>query len=252
MTRQFSLKCLVTIHNRIHHTKMSEENQTRCMKLFGSDKELIDYADIDQDLLDRMAESILNKHRLLVPDTDGDIHEYRICEIEFYVRNDSHDDEYTHQDEHQKTYGKWYFHRTKSGNYKGGTYKGVDLTFGNDATYFGVLIRAIYSEEEDEFIEGPCRCVNKILELNGCKNVGDYMKDRTDPPSARSTKNFHIKRCRGLEKHDIYSGPRIGLSDKYPDFRDVPYRYVTMKNRIKKQKKSLKECLLYETIEVVE
>jgi 3-methyladenine DNA glycosylase Mpg len=214
-------------------------DRPRYMRLFGDDAEEINYQNIDQDLLDKMAESILNKHQLLVPDSDGDVHEYRICEIEFYVRNEGHDDEYTHQDEYQKTYGKWYFHRTKSGNYKGGAYKGVDLTFGNEDTYFGVLIRSIYSTDGGEFIEGPCRCVNTILELNGCKNVGDYMEERVDPPSARSTGNFHIKRCTGLEKYDIYSGPRIGLSNKFPDFKDLPYRYVIMQDKVKKQKKTL-------------
>jgi 3-methyladenine DNA glycosylase Mpg len=222
----------------------------RYMKLFGDAAEEIDYENIDQDLLDKIAESILNKHQLLVPNSDGEIIEYRICEIEFYVRNEGHDDEYTHQDDHQKTSGKWYFHRTKSGNYKGGTYKGVDLTLGNEDTYFGVLIRSICSVEGETFIEGPCRCVNTILDLNDCKNVGDYMEDRTDPPSARSTKNFHIKRCRGLEKYDIYSGPRIGLSNKYPDFKGKPYRYVIQKDSVKKQKKTLE--LLFEQVEVEE
>lgn len=211
----------------------------RYIILFGTEAEEIDYQNINQELLDRIAESILNKHQILIPDNDSKLHTYRICEIEFYVRNDNHNDEYTHQDEHQKTYGKWYFHRTKSGNYKGGTYKGVDLTLGNNDTYFGVLIRSICSVESDEIIEGPCRCVNTILELNDCKNVGDYMAKRTDPPSVRSTSNFHIKRCRGLKKYDIYSGPRIGLSDKYKDYRDVPYRYVIMKDKIKKDKKNL-------------
>ena len=214
--------------------------KARYMRLFGDEAEEIDLENIDQNLLDKMAESILNKHQLLIPDTDGELHEYRICEIEFYVKNENHKDEYTHQDELQKTYGKWYFHRTKSGNYKGGTYKGVDLTFGNEDTYFGVLIRSICSTDGGEFIEGPCRCVNTILELNDCKNVGDYMEDRVNPPSARSTSNFHIKRCTGLEKYDIYSGPRIGLSNKYPEFKDRSYRYVIMYDKLKKDKKELK------------
>lgn len=217
------------------------------MVLFGENAEEIDYTDINQELLDRMAESILNKHQILIPTSDDTVKEYRICEIEFYVQNESHNDQYVHQDENQKSYGKWYFHKTKSGNYKGGTYKGVDLTFGNDDTHFGVLIRSLYSVEDDEFIEGPCRCVNKLLALNDCNNVGDYMENRTDPLSARYTHNLHVKRCRGLEKHDIYSGPRIGLSDKYPDYRDKHYRYCTMKDKVKKDKKSL--TLLIEQVE---
>lgn len=222
-------------------------DNTRYMILFGDEAEEIDYQNINQALLNRIAESILNKHQILIPDNDNKLHTYRVCEIEFYVKNNHHNDEYTHQDNHQKTYAKWYFHRTKSGNYKGGTYKGVDLTFGNEDTYFGVLIRSIYSVENGEIIEGPCRCVNTILELNNCKNVSDYMVNRTDPLNARSNNNFYIKRCRGLKKYNIYSGPRIGLSDKYKDYQNIPYRYVIMKDKIKKSKTNLK--LLIEQVE---
>lgn len=216
-------------------------DMSKYMRLFGENMEVIDYTNIDQELLDRVAKSLLNKHQIITEDNESNLKQYRICEIEFYVRNESHNDEYVNQDESQMTYGKWYFHRTKTGNYKGGTYKGIDLTLGDvdSNTYFGVSIRSIYSEEDDEFIEGSCRSVNKILELNSCKNVKEYMESRSDPPSARSTKNFYIKRCKGLKKHEVHSGPRIGLSKKYPDFKDKPYRYVIMKDSVKKDNESL-------------
>jgi hypothetical protein len=210
------------------------------IKLFGDDAEKIDYQEINQALLDRIAKSILNKHQII----NGD-KEFRICEIEFYIMNESHNDEYTHQDEHQMTYGKWYFHRTQAGNYKSGTYKGVDLTLGNadSKTHFGVLIRSICSntgdEHTDKLVEGPCKTVNHILELNGCKDVKEFMVDRADPLYARSTKNFHIKRCTRLKKYDVYSGPRIGLSKKYPEYKDRSYRYVIMKDGIKKDNNDL-------------
>jgi hypothetical protein len=34
---------------------------------------------------------------------------YRICEIEFYLLSDDHPDKYTHGNDDQKEYGKWYF-----------------------------------------------------------------------------------------------------------------------------------------------
>ena len=208
---------------------------TTYLKLFGEDRDPIDYTNINQEVLDDIAKSILNKHKIFVGDN-----EFRITEIEFYVLNDNHNDPYTHQDSDQLTFGKWYFHKTKKGNYRGGTFKGVDLTYGCENTYFGILVRAIYDESNDEFIEGPCNSVNKLLELSDCKDVNEYMETRKSPISARCTKNFYIKRCKGLEKHDVYAGPRIGLSDTYPDYRKKPYRYVIMKDRIKKQKRSLK------------
>jgi hypothetical protein len=38
-----------------------------------------------------------------------------------------------------------------------------------------------------------------------------------------------------------HPGPRIGLSDKYPEFKDVSYRYATNINLIKKQRKTFVE-----------
>lgn len=70
----------------------------------------------------------------------------RITEIEFYFHNNSHLDPFVHINEQQKRNETWYFHRAgKSINnkYKGGTYKGLDIIFGNDHTYGGMLIRSM-------------------------------------------------------------------------------------------------------------
>ena len=42
-----------------------------------------------------------------------------------------------------------------------------------------------------------------------------------------------------LSKENIFKGPRIGLSDKYPDFKNALYRYLIYKDKIKKGRKSL-------------
>ncbi len=69
------------------------------------------------------------------------------------------------------------------------------------------------------------------------------MKTRNDPVSARSTKNFHLKRKTNLGvdgvEEQIYKGPRIGLSDKYPEWKNVHYRFLIKKNYIKKGKSDL-------------
>jgi len=39
-------------------------------------------------------------------------------------------DPFTHKDPLQQTCGQWYFHKIGA-QYKGGTYKGLDLTFGD-------------------------------------------------------------------------------------------------------------------------
>lgn len=210
------------------------------IKLFGEDKINIDYDNITEELIHNIAKSILNKHVIVVKDK-----EFRICEIEFYIKTKNHNDEYTHCDNNQKLYGKWYFHKYRGTSYKSGTYKGLDLTLGNGKIYFGILIRAIYNEDDAEFICGPCNSVNRILKEYNKDDVKEFMEDKHEPLSARRIETFHIKRKHKLKKLEIFKGSRIGLSDKYPDFRYLPYRFLTMKKYTKKQKRDL--VLLNET-----
>lgn len=210
-----------------------QEAQLQYLDLFADEK-VIDHTKIDRSLIEKLAKSLLMKYVLVVNNK-----EYRLGEIEFYVNNLTHKDTYTHGDPNQKTYGKWYFHKYPNGSYKSGTYKGVDLTLGDPETYFGVLIRSIYDTETDEMIEGPCKTVNKILESYGNSDVNEYMKTRNDPLSARSTKNFHLKRKTNLGEEQIYKGPRIGLSDKYPAWKNIHYRFLIKKDYIKKGKSDL-------------
>lgn len=205
------------------------------MNLFKDDNP-IDYDTIDAKMIQKIAESLLMKYVLVVGDK-----EFRLCEVEFYVKNDNHNDTYTHGDDHQKTYGKWYFHRYPNGAYKSGTYKGLDLCLGCENTCVGVLIRSIYDADNDEMIDGPCKTVNKILELNDASDVNEYMEGRNSPLSVRSTNNFHLKRKAILPEEQIYKGPRIGLSNKYPEWKNVHYRFLIKKNYIKKGKTSLVE-----------
>jgi hypothetical protein len=60
--------------------------------------------------IQRIAKSLLSIYAIVVQNK-----EYRICEIEFYIRSNSHDDEYTHSDNNQK----------KIRHLQSGTYKAV-------------------------------------------------------------------------------------------------------------------------------
>src|SRR3954470_22893409 len=72
-----------------------------------------------------LADRLLNRCRLTV---GGEPH--RFVEVEFYYCGEGHPDPFTHRDPLQKECGRWYFHRTR-GEYRGGSFKGVDLTFGD-------------------------------------------------------------------------------------------------------------------------
>ena len=188
-----------------------------------------DWTNKDFDLI---SDIILNKIILVANDT-----KYRICEIEMYLQNEDHKDLYVHCNPEQKNYGTFYFHKYQNGTYKSGTWKGLDIVFGNKNKYFGILIRSIMNLDTEEFIEGPCRCVNTILQEFGFKTVADFFVNNK-PQITLDDSDLHLKSC-VMEHKDIYSGTRIGLSNKYPEYKDRMYRYVIYQNKIKKGKKSL-------------
>lgn len=183
---------------------------------------------------DQLADYILNN--VVISSNDK---QFRICELEMYYYNDTHKDEYVHKSHDQKGYEKFYFHKYHNGTFKSGTFKGLDIALGNANTYFGILIRSLKNVETGEFTEGSCNCVTQLLK---CLNVGTvkelfdnfYQNVNQIPINDDRLKLMKIN----LEKAQVYKGPRIGLSDKYPDFRDRHYRYATYIENIKKKRKT--------------
>jgi 3-methyladenine DNA glycosylase Mpg len=151
---------------------------------------------------DELAEQILNKYQLVIAGVP-----YRIHEIEFYLSSEEYPDPYVHCDVMQKTIGKWYFHR-KGGSYKGGTFKGLDITFGENC-FGGILIRAI--SREDKIIDGPCRTVDEILRQNGSATIADFVNDRGGEPLDVFECNDLKLQAANINQLDVYSCRRIGL-----------------------------------------
>lgn len=97
---------------------------------------------------DAIASYLLTRTHLVVA---GDI--YYLVEIEFYYYNQQHPDPFTHKDPLQLTCGRWYFHR-QGNKYRSGSFKGIDLTFGDGETFGGILIRSI-AAPDNTIIDGP-------------------------------------------------------------------------------------------------
>jgi hypothetical protein len=188
----------------------------------------IDYDILDETHFDYMANTLLNKYILVI-----NKREYRIIEIEFYLHSDNHPDDYVHRHPDQLSSNMFYFHKFKSGSYKGGTFKGHDLCFGDENTYFGILIRSIYDIANDTVIEGPCNTVNRILSEYNYDSVREFVGDGLG--ILGNDRGYVLKRNRDLVKKKIYVGSRIGLSDKFPEYQNRKYRYVIYKSRIKKK-----------------
>jgi 3-methyladenine DNA glycosylase Mpg len=214
-----------------------------------------------------IAYEILNSMILTV----NKVAQFRICEIEMYFKDrKSHVDPYVHGSPDQLTCGNYYFHKFSNGTYKAGTFKGMDITFGNENCHFGVLIRSIENIETHQFIEGPCNVVNTFLSYFKVNNVRELMNlDEfsnlpivacshellclSSMPSSTDTALTVIKDLEDPQRislfsvEKVYCGPRIGLSEKnkteqHAVYRKRHYRFVIKRDKIKKQKKTLIEC----------
>src|SRR4051812_48966588 len=144
--------------------------------------------------------------------------------MEFYLHTKEHPDPYVHMDQQQKTVHEWYFHKAKANgeNYKGGTFKGLDITFGEEI-YGGILIRTIGIKYEGrtEIIEGPCNVVNM--------NSLDIFN------------NSHLKLISYSEENlkNVYACRRVGLKmDKNPKYGAAEYRFMIEPRKIKKDRNS--------------
>lgn len=197
------------------------------------------YHDLDFNKLNKkhfksIADHLLN-HCYLLANKSA----FRLVEIEFYLKCDSHSDPYTHCLEDQQKLHTFYFHKFKNGTYKSGTFKGMDLVFGSkeDNAYFGILVRSVQDMQTGEIIQGPCNAVNRLLKECKKESIMDLTKGRSI--HLFNNKNLKLVESDDLEKIPMARGPRIGLSDKYPEYQNRNYRYVIHHQSIKKAKKSL-------------
>ncbi|KAK7037639.1 hypothetical protein VNI00_010856 [Paramarasmius palmivorus] len=210
---------------------------------------------------DEIAEALLNAFHMIIHTKDGAEVVYRIMELEFYLwKNGHHEDPFTHGSEEQRLSGRWYFHRaprksadssrslTSLTGYRGGTRKGLDLTFGGrlattiNSPYFsqpdsqanqtdtsnnhgGILLRSIRRICDDTVISGPSLLVDEVLKQSGSTNIADVVencwkgnisafKEESDG------ERMFFKPIPAPEQEQsvtkIYRSPRIGLDLSHP------------------------------------
>lgn len=160
---------------------------------------------------------------------------YRLREIEFYLFSENHKDSYAHQQDGLKKYGEVYLHRHNNGTFKNGNYKSMDLTLGNESRWFGILVRGlnIISGDLETSIDGPCLCVNHMLTQYGVTDVQSYCNEFGDPTASHFATVYYSQQP--WTESEIINGPRIGLSERYPDFKERKYRYGLSGHRYKKR-----------------
>jgi 3-methyladenine DNA glycosylase Mpg len=184
----------------------------------------------------RIAGRLLNGARLVVAGQA-----FRFVEVEFYYHAGGHPDPFTHRDPLQKTCGRWYFHRTR-GVYRGGSFKGFDLTFGDESAFGGVLVRGLEAPD-GTLIDGPCLCVDRLLVRTKKGDVASLDAAIAGRPSWDPESPLFLRWQDGGEEREVYRSARVGLSLKRgvasaepPRFLLRPYRFLNEPRRTAKGK----------------
>lgn len=183
----------------------------------------------------RIADVLLNRTRWVIGERP-----HRITECEFYFRGPAHDDPFTHGDPVQVHTGRWYFHRT-GGIYRGGSFKGVDVTFGDGTTRGGILIRGM-QRPDGTFIDGPSLVVDYVLRMCGAASVAELDRRIGERIAWDAASSMHFEEIDPVGKC-ILSCARVGLSLRKacpgttaPAYLTRPYRFLTEPRAISKGK----------------
>jgi hypothetical protein len=164
---------------------------------------------------------------------------YRFAELEVYYSGWGHSDLFAHRDPVQLEDGRWYFHRTR-GEYRGGSFKGLDLALGDGASYFGILIRTIV-QADGTVLDGPCVTVDHLLAQTKTASVAALDGVINARSIWDTTSPLHIVEAEKTRTTTVYQCSRVGLSLKKtkgkvdaPKFVARPYRFLTEPEAISK------------------
>jgi len=182
-----------------------------------------------------IAKTLLNSCILIIKGKD-----HLLREIEFYLNCQTHPDVFAHSTEDQLTSGQWAFHKTGS-SYRGGSFKGLDITFGIGG-YGGILIRAIEPPGGD-YIDGPSKVVDKILELTQTSSIVDLVGSDQFSLNVFKSSLLQLKSVTdGSNLTSIVSSARIGLTlrnEAQVPFVIKPYRFMSKPDMVRKGRQHL-------------
>ncbi|KIK44129.1 hypothetical protein CY34DRAFT_11296 [Suillus luteus UH-Slu-Lm8-n1] len=187
---------------------------------------------------------------------------YEILELDLYLQKSGcHEDPFTHGSAEQDRSGQWYFHRapkrshssqanlatTVAGGYRGGTRKGLDLTFGGPVCAQisssvesgitsailrgGALLRTVRRLQDQKVISGPSLLVDEILRVSGASSISELVSVKCQgdiaalsaPSQPRSVYMYLRKRPPlSLATSPVFCSPRIGLHLSNPEIKANP------------------------------
>ena len=164
----------------------------------------------DQERFPQLAESLLKGWQLCISGKEQRVL-CRLVEIEFYLNGEKHRDPYTHCTTPQLSSGRWALHRQGKG-LRSGSYKGLDLSFGQPGSFGGVLVRSLRLPNQ-EVISGPSLCVDYLIETTGCKDI-QSLANIIEAHSAFSPDNPLHLQIDHYSDTALLATARVGLSLK--------------------------------------
>jgi len=185
---------------------------------------------------DAIAEKLLNGATLRA---GGKAH--RLVEVEFYLHGAEHPDPFAHRDPLQLQCGRWYFHRT-AGAYRSGSFKGLDLTFGDGTMHGGVLLRGLETED-GTLIDGPSLLVDHLLKLTKAASVRVLDSMIANRAAWDASSPVRLEDTDSARTQPLFRCGRVGLTLKNARNKPAatrfilkPYRYLSEPRRISKGK----------------
>ncbi len=185
----------------------------------------------------RIADQLLNGTEIVAR---GQRHRFLEVEV-YYTHPEEHPDPFTHKETLQLECGRWYFHRT-GGEYRGGSFKGLDLSFGDGTAFAGMLLRGIETAE-GEVIDGPSLLVDRLLDATGASGPAELDQQIAGRPAWDPDSPLVLSWEPSLPRRSVLSCARVGLSLKRykqaanpPKFIMRAYRFLSQPTRTKKGK----------------
>ncbi|MEK6234002.1 MAG: hypothetical protein N2C14_04765 [Planctomycetales bacterium] len=184
------------------------------------------------------ANVLLNESRLIVGDQP-----FRLVEIEFYYFAEDHPDCFAHCDPNQLEMGRWYFHR-RGGSYRGGSFKGLDLTFGDGVAFGGILLRTM-AAPDGSLINGPSLLVNRLLAETGHGRIADLDAVIDSRTAWESGSPLSLAAASGEDARTVHRTARVGLSLKTAGDDERRLRYVLRRYRYLTEPRGVKKGKLH-------
>lgn len=183
---------------------------------------------------DAVADRLLGHCRLMI---GGRPH--RLTEVEGYYHSADHPDPFAHRHPVQVHLGRWYFHRV-GGGYRGGSFKGLDVTCGRPGAFGGILFRGLETPD-GAVVDGPSLVVDHLLRTTGFASVSGLDAALGERPAWDTDGPLSLVLVEG-EPRPVLKSLRVGLSLKRQageaalGYLFRPYRYLTDPRRTKKGK----------------